>query len=97
VASVKFGVINYREEYCRNASCSQFEVTAGGFRDDILSSAYASNLEPLILQYQPQYRIHGHIHTTIKYEVGSTKVICNPNGYIDEPYNGFEKNLIIEI
>jgi DNA repair exonuclease SbcCD nuclease subunit len=67
------------------------------FKDDILSSAYASNLEPMILQYQPQYWIHGHIHTPIKYEIGSTKVICNPHGYMNEPYNGFENNLIIDI
>jgi Icc-related predicted phosphoesterase len=67
------------------------------FKSDILSSAYASDLEPLILQYQPQFWIHGHIHVPIKYEIGLTKVICNPHGYMNEPYNGFEKNLIIEI
>jgi Icc-related predicted phosphoesterase len=67
------------------------------FKNDILSSAYASNLEPMILQYQPQYWIHGHIHTPIKYEIGSTQIICNPHGYINEDYNGFEKKLIIEI
>jgi Icc-related predicted phosphoesterase len=67
------------------------------FKDDIVSSAYASNLEQMILQYQPQFWIHGHIHVPIRYEVGSTKVICNPHGYMNEPYNGFEKNLVIEI
>jgi Icc-related predicted phosphoesterase len=67
------------------------------FKSDILSSAYASNLEPVILQHQPQYWIHGHIHTPIQYRIGSTQIICNPHGYIDEPYNGFDKNLMIEI
>lgn len=67
------------------------------FRNDVVSSAYASNLEPIILKYQPQYWIHGHIHIPIKYELGETKVICNTHGYMNEPYNGFEKNLIIEI
>lgn len=67
------------------------------FKDDILSSAYASNLEPIILQHQPQYWIHGHIHTPVKYEIGSTQIVCNPHGYIDEPYNGFDQKLIIEI
>jgi Icc-related predicted phosphoesterase len=66
-------------------------------KNDILSSAYASNLEPMILRYQPQFWIHGHIHVPIKYEVGTTKVICNPHGYMNEPYNGFEKNLVVEI
>ena len=67
------------------------------YKGDIVSSAYASNLEPMILKFQPQFWIHGHIHEPIKYEVGMTKVICNPHGYINEPYNGFEKNLVIEI
>lgn len=67
------------------------------FKDDIISSAYASNLEPMILKYQPQYWIHGHIHTPIRYEIGGTKVICNPHGYMNEPYNGFDKKLLIEI
>jgi Icc-related predicted phosphoesterase len=66
------------------------------YKDDILSSAYASNLEPMILQYQPQFWIHGHVHVPIKYEVGTTKVICNPHGYMNEPYNGYNRNLIIE-
>jgi Icc-related predicted phosphoesterase len=66
-------------------------------KEDVLSSAYASNLEPLILKYQPQFWIHGHIHTPVKYAVGSTDVICNPHGYMNEPYNGFEKKLVTEI
>lgn len=67
------------------------------FKNDIISSAYASNLESMILQYQPQFWIHGHLHTPAKYEIGNTRVICNPHGYISDPYNGFEKNLVIEI
>ena len=67
------------------------------FKTQILSSAYASNLESTILKHQPQYWIHGHIHTPTKYSIGKTTVLCNPHGYIDEPDNGFDKNLIIEL
>lgn len=67
------------------------------FKNDVLSSAYASNLDSLISKYQPHYWIHGHIHNPIKYHVGDTIVLCNPHGYMDEPYNGFDKNLIVEI
>lgn len=68
-----------------------------GLKDDVVSSAYASNLEPVILKYQPQFWIHGHIHVPAKYQVGNTTVLCNPHGYMNEPYNGFDKNLIIDI
>ncbi len=66
-------------------------------KGNVLSSAYASDLEQTILKYQPRYWIHGHIHEPIKYKIGGTTVLCNPHGYIDEPYNGFDENLIIEI
>ena len=67
------------------------------YREDIVSSAYASNLESLILQYKPDYWIHGHIHSPSSYKIGGTQIICNPHGYIDDPYNGFDPALIIEI
>lgn len=66
-------------------------------QNNVLSSAYASNLESTILKYQPEYWIHGHIHEPAKYKVGETTVLCNPHGYMNEPYNGFDKNLIVEI
>lgn len=66
-------------------------------RESVISSAYASNLEPFIQKYSPAYWIHGHIHVQARYIVGNTTVLCNPHGYIDEPYNGFDRNLIIEI
>ncbi|WP_100074887.1 metallophosphoesterase [Chryseobacterium camelliae] len=67
------------------------------YLQDPVTAAYASNLEELILKYSPAYWIHGHIHTPCKYTIGKTEVICNPHGYISEPDNGFDGELIIEI
>jgi Icc-related predicted phosphoesterase len=67
------------------------------YKNDSLSAAYASDMEDFIMEHQPEYWIHGHMHTPVKYEIGATKVICNPHGYIDEPYNGHEKELILEL
>lgn len=66
-------------------------------KTDPVSSAYASNLEDLILAYQPNLWIHGHIHQPAKYKIGKTQVISNPHGYIGEAYMGFEKELILEL
>lgn len=60
-----------------------------------VSSAYASNLEELIVRHAPRYWVHGHIHTPTRYFIGKTEVICNPHGYIDERYNGYEEELVI--
>lgn len=67
------------------------------FKNDPVTSAYASNMENFILKYEPNYWIHGHIHTPNQYCIGKTEIICNPHGYIDEPYNGFNGELLIDI
>lgn len=66
-------------------------------QNDLLSAAYASNLEDMILETKPDLWIHGHIHTCMDYHVGKTRIICNPHGYLTEPYNGHNKKLIIEV
>lgn len=67
------------------------------YKEDPISSAYASNLENVIEKHKPQYWIHGHIHEPKRYMIAATEIICNPHGYIDEKYNGYEKELIVEI
>lgn len=67
------------------------------FRENPLTSAYVSDLEDVILQYQPLYWIHGHIHTPCRYPIGKTEIICNPHGYMDERHTGFDKELLIEV
>jgi len=62
-----------------------------------VTSAYASNLKELIIRYKPLYWIHGHIHTPARYKIDQTEIICNPHGYINEAYNGYNSELIIEI
>lgn len=67
------------------------------YLDDPISAAYVSDMDDFIIKHQPSYWIHGHIHTPANYKIGNTEIICNPHGYINEPYNGFNKNLVIEI
>lgn len=67
------------------------------YKNDPLTSAYASNLEDIITKYRPSHWIHGHIHTPVKYKIGDTEIICNPHGYLDEKHNGHEKELIINL
>lgn len=48
------------------------------------NSAYATDLSNIILNNNPAYWIHGHLHTSISYEIGNTKIISNPMGYYGE-------------
>lgn len=67
------------------------------YKNDAVTAAYASNLEGFILEHQPRYWIHGHIHIPCRYEIGKTEIICNPHGYISEKDAGFNPELIIEV
>jgi Icc-related predicted phosphoesterase len=66
-------------------------------KNNPLTAAYATNLKEFTLQTESEIWIHGHIHTPIKYNIGKTIIMCNPHGYIGEKYNGFEKELIVDI
>jgi Icc-related predicted phosphoesterase len=54
------------------------------FLKDPLTPAFASSLEPKILEYQPLVWVHGHIHHPSDYRIGNTRVVCNPRGYPGE-------------
>jgi len=51
--------------------------------DKIMNGAYHSDLVEFILD-RPQIKLwtHGHTHDTFDYMIGSTRVVCNPRGYI---------------
>jgi Icc-related predicted phosphoesterase len=63
-----------------------------------VNAAYASNLDDVILQYKPELWIHGHLHSSFDYKIGSTRILCNPRGYSPDYTNSiFNEQLIIEI
>ncbi len=68
------------------------------YASDLLTPAFASNLEPLIDAGQPALWIHGHTHDSFDYEIDNTRVICNPRGYPEETHtSGFVPDLVVEI
>jgi hypothetical protein len=65
---------------------------------DPLTAAYASDLEELIKRTQPDLWVHGHIHMSSDYRIGTTRVVCNPRGYHAFGLNPeFDIELVIEI
>jgi predicted phosphohydrolase len=48
---------------------------------DSLNGAYVSDLDEVMIQYEPELWVHGHVHTSHSYEVGRTRVRTNPRGY----------------
>ena len=50
----------------------------------IMNGAYSSRLDQFILDH-PQIKLwtHGHTHEDFYYMIGTTRVVCNPRGYIN--------------
>ena len=53
-------------------------------RDVYVNGGYSSDLSEFILD-RPQIKMwtHGHTHDKFDYMIGTTRVVCNPRGYID--------------
>ena len=71
------------------------------YKDEyLMNGAYSSDLSEFILDY-PQIKMwtHGHTHDTFDYLVGSTRVVCNPRGYVnyEQRADDFDPNIIFEV
>ena len=54
---------------------------------DLLTPAFASNLEDLMDGDRAVLWIHGHMHESFDYAVHGTRVVCNPRGYAPRALN----------
>jgi predicted phosphodiesterase len=67
------------------------------FREDPAGAAYASHLEELVAAAPPALWIHGHIHSSVDYHLGSCRVLSNPRGYVGEENQAFRPDLLVEV
>ena len=61
------------------------------FRGHPETDFFYSRLENLILDMKPKLWVHGHVHDNFDYELGETRVVCNPVGY------PFEKRFWVDV
>lgn len=68
------------------------------YKDDLLSSAFASDLESTMAAGGVNLWVHGHMHDSVDVAVGGTRIVCNPRGYVDLELNpSFDADLVIEL
>jgi len=69
-------------------------------RDVLVNGAYSSDLSEFILDH-PQIKLwtHGHTHHEFDYTIGSTRIFCNPRGYIgyEDQAEVFDSSKVVEI
>ena len=68
--------------------------------DVIVNGAYSSDLSEFILDH-PQIKLwtHGHTHHEFDYMIGSTRIFCNPRGYInyEQQADVFDFKKVVEV
>ncbi len=65
---------------------------------DKLNDAYFTNLDDWILERKPSLMIHGHMHASVDYMIGDTRVFSNPLGILGhDPNKAFKPTYVIEI
>lgn len=68
--------------------------------DTMVNGAYSSDLSEFILD-RPQIKMwtHGHTHHEFDYMIGSTRIVCNPRGYIKYEHQAdiFNPDTIFEV
>jgi Icc-related predicted phosphoesterase len=64
---------------------------------DVLSAAFASDLDLMIQASHIPLWIHGHTHYNVDYKIGVTRIYSNQRGYPNEMARCFEPGKIIDI
>lgn len=70
------------------------------FTGSSINPAFVSDLTGTITGGRPDLWVHGHVHSSHDYVVGSTRILANPRGYVrkEQPENpDFDPYLIIDL
>jgi predicted phosphohydrolase len=68
------------------------------YHKDIVSAAYASNLDEFVAYSGAKFWVKGHDHMSCNFMLGNTRVISNPCGYWPNHLNlNFVKDLVVTI
>ncbi len=67
------------------------------YKTDILSAAFVSDLTSVVEESNADLWIHGHLHSPFDYQLGTTRVLCNPKGYPSENNQGFDPTLCLDV
>jgi len=82
---------------CTHHAPSPLSIHEKYKNEHLMNGGYSSDLSEFIMD-RPQIKVwtHGHMHDCFDYQVGDTRVVCNPHGYPGEN-DQFDFNLTFEV
>lgn len=78
------GAPDYRANVVITHHAPSFRSQHPRFAGSLMSGGFCSNQERRIQKWKPDIWIHGHVHDSMNYRIGKTRVLCNPWGYAEE-------------
>ena len=69
----------------------------GGQRNELINPLYYSSLEQEILDAAIDLWVHGHTHVVADYQIGDTRVLCNPRGYTQYESTGYDERFQLDL
>jgi len=80
---------------CGHHSPSRLSTHKQYAHDTVMNGGYSSNMDDYIRDHpQIQLWTHGHTHHVFDYRIGSTRIVCNPRGYVGHEDRAEEFELI---
>ncbi|MNR71892.1 cyclic 3',5'-adenosine monophosphate phosphodiesterase [compost metagenome] len=70
---------------------------SAGFKGTALNGAFASDMDDYVEQSFAKLWVHGHMHQSEDYCIGSTRILCNPRGGGRYVNAAFEPALVVEV
>lgn len=68
------------------------------FKGSALNRFFVCDIEQFIINRQPKMCVWGHTHESFDFNIGPTKMLCNPFGYVGTELNtAFKDKLIVEL
>jgi predicted phosphodiesterase len=93
-----FGTELRRDDVVVTHHLPTFASVAPRWRGSPLNAFFVCDVEELVRERRPALWIHGHTHESVDMMVGSTRVVCNPFGYVRLDENAaFDTRKIVEV
>jgi Icc-related predicted phosphoesterase len=75
-----------------------FQSVHDSFKHDvIMNGAFANNMDDFIMDHEHiALWTHGHVHNCWDYDIGQTRIVCNPHGYPHEN-TGFDPAKTVDL
>ncbi|KWU19022.1 metallophosphoesterase [Burkholderia cenocepacia] len=67
------------------------------FRSSAIAPGFVSDMDEFVGISNARCWLHGHLHSSALYMLGSTKVLCNPRGHSRYMNSNFDPELTIEV